>query len=148
MKMSFVRVSSIFLGLAAIAGCGGSEPTAPSATVAGNYAATEFVTTGSSGQTNQILAGSTLFLYLLANGNVSGQLHMAASGGNPASDTDMTGTWTQTGNTISFSQAADTFVRNMTFTLAPYGNSWQLTGDQVFSGTRIQLTLRQMVVVL
>jgi hypothetical protein len=97
------------------------------------------VTTGTSGQTNQILAGSTLFLFLVSNGNVSGQLHKAASG-----NTDMTGTWTQTGNTIRFSQTADTFVRNMTFTVVPNGNSWQLVGDQVFSGTRIQLTLSQL----
>jgi hypothetical protein len=146
MKMSFVRVSSIFLSLAAISACGGSEATAPSVPIAGSYAATEFVTTGSSGQTNQILAGSTLVLVLLANGNVSGLLHMAASGGNPAFDADMNGTWTQTGNTIAFSQTADTFVRNMTFTLVPNVNSWQLSGDQVFSGTEVKVTLKQVIV--
>jgi hypothetical protein len=52
MKVSFVRVSSILLSLAAICGCGGSESTAPSVPITGFYAATEFVTTGSSGQTN------------------------------------------------------------------------------------------------
>jgi hypothetical protein len=67
---------------------------------------------------------------------------MAGSG-----DTDMTGTWMQIGNTISFSQTADTFVRIMTFTVLPNGNSWQLVGDQVVSGTRIQLTLSQINVV-
>lgn len=135
MKRSFVRIGPICFALAVI-GCG-SNSTAPT-TVAGNYSATQFVTTGTSGQTNQILAGSTLHLFLVSNGNVSGELHMAGS-----ANTDMTGTWTQTGNTISFSQTADTFVRNMTFTVLPNGNSWQLVGDQVFSGTRIQLTLSQ-----
>jgi hypothetical protein len=138
MKRSLVRIGPICFVLAVI-GCGGSNSTAPTARVAGNYAATQFVTTGTAGQTNQILAGSTLYLFLETNGSLFGRLHMAGSG-----DTDMTGTWTQTGNTISFSQTADTFVRNMTFTALPNGNSWQLVGDQVVSGTRIQLTLGQI----
>lgn len=146
MKMSFVRVSSILLSLAAISGCGGSDSTAPSVPITGFYAATEFVTTGSSGPTNQILAGSTLGLILLANGTVSGQLHMAASGGNPAFDDDMNCTWTQTGNTIAFSQTADAFFRNITFTVVPNVNSWQLVGDQLFSGTQVRLKLRQVIV--
>jgi hypothetical protein len=146
MKMFFVRRSSIVLSLAAISGCGGSAVTAPSVPIAGSYSATDFVTTGSSGQTNQILVGSTLDLILLANGTVSGLLHMAASAANPAFDADMNGTWTRTGNTIAFSQAADTFVRNMTFTVVPNVNSWQLVGDQVLSGTLFKLTLRQVIV--
>jgi hypothetical protein len=143
------RALSVQLFLAVFGVClsGCHNSTAPSATVGGDYRADQFVTTGSSGQTNQIVAGSSLYLYLAGNGTVSGQLNMAASGGNPAFAADMTGTWMRSGNTITFSQAADTFVRNMTFALEPNGNSWQFVGDQVISGTRIQIRLSYFVTV-
>jgi hypothetical protein len=80
---------------------------------------------------------------LAANGATSGHLHMAASAGNPVFDADMTGTWTMNGNVVDFTQTADTFVRDMVFTLQLVAtNTWDLVGDQAFSGTRIQLTLR------
>jgi hypothetical protein len=142
MKMSFVRVSSIFLGLAVIIGCGGSNMTNPPPTVAGSYTAVKFVTTGSSGQTNQLLVGSTLSINLADNGATTGHLHMVASGGNPALEADMAGTWALSGTTVTFTQSADTFVRNMAFAVVANGDlTWSLVGDQVFSGTQIQLTL-------
>jgi hypothetical protein len=55
----------------------------------------------------------------------------------------MAGTWAQTGNVIRFTQSADTFVRNMDFTLDSNGSRWILIGDKGFSGTRIQVTLTQ-----
>jgi hypothetical protein len=54
----------------------------------------------------------------------------------------MAGTWTVNANVIEFTQAADTFVRNMIFTV---GSNIQgiitLTGDKTFSGTQIQIIL-------
>jgi hypothetical protein len=133
----------LLIGLPAIVlACGGSDE--PSSTpIAGTYAATFFQTTGASGQTNQIAAGSTLQITLGANGSTTGHLHIAASGGNPAFDADMAGTWTATENHIvDFTQAADTFVKDMPFTWGPdiQGIS-TLSGDNVFSGTRIEITL-------
>ena len=139
MSHFLMRRAPILFGVAALVACGG-DSTAPS-TVPGPYAATEFVTTGTSGQTNQIVAGSTLFLNLGPAASLTGHLHLAATNSNPVFDADMAGTWTQTGNTITFTQAADTFVRNMTFAVVSNGSSWQLVGDNVFSGTRIQITL-------
>ena len=123
-------------------GCGDS--TSPPADIAvGNYTAVSFVTTGNSGQRNEILAGSTLVLNLNANGTTSGHLHVAASGGNPAFDADMAGTWIRAGTTVDINQSADTFVRDMPFELTPdaTGSTWDLVGDAAFSGTRIQITL-------
>ncbi|GAC1491711.1 MAG: hypothetical protein NVS1B5_16640 [Gemmatimonadaceae bacterium] len=57
MKMPFVRIGPICFVLA-VTGCG-SDSTAPSA-FAGSYTAVQFVTTGSAGQTNQVIAGITL----------------------------------------------------------------------------------------
>ena len=144
MKQSVIRTGPILLGIAAIVACGGGGSTAPTSVLVGSYNAIQFVTTGSSGQTNQILAGSTLSINLMPNGTTTGHLHMVASGGNSALDADMAGTWTQTGNSVTFSQAADSFVRNMTWAVAAAGSSWQLLGDQVFSGTEIKVTLSQV----
>jgi len=55
----------------------------------------------------------------------------------------MAGTWTATDNhVVTFTQSADTFVRNMEFTWSSdiQGLS-TLAGDKVFTGTRIQITL-------
>jgi hypothetical protein len=56
-------------------------------------------------------------------------------------------TWRERGRraeTVSFSSAADTFVNDMTFNVVANGNLWQLVGNQVFSGTQIQITLDQL----
>jgi len=136
----------LLIGLPAIVlACGGSDE--PSDTpIAGTYAATFFQTTGSSGQRNEIAAGSTLTITLAANGTTTGHLHVAASGSNPVFDADMAGTWTATENHIvTFTQAADTFVRNMDFTWSTdiQGISI-LTGDKAFSGTLIRITLSRV----
>ncbi len=141
MKHSPIRITRLSLILGLIA-CG-SDSTGPALPPVGSYTAIEFVTTGNSGQTNQLLIGGSLQMTLAANGTTSGHLHMAASGANPVVDADMAGTWTQNTSFVEFSQPADTFVRDMTFTLEPIGPGvWDLAGDQVFSGTRIQLRLR------
>ena len=66
---------------------------------------------------------------------------MVAPGGGPDFDADMAGTWTRTGMTVDIDQPADTFVRDMPFTLTPNVGSWDLVGNETFSGTNIQLTL-------
>jgi hypothetical protein len=142
MKHFSIKRAPILFGIAALVACGGGS-TAPNTTLAGTYLATQFVATGSSGQTDQLLAGSSLLLHLGANGSVAGQLHLAATNGNPVVDADMAGTWAQTGNTITFAQAADTFVRNMTFAIVANGSLWELVGDGGPTGTRIQITLTQ-----
>lgn len=143
LSLSVVVATLVLSGIA----CGGDNTTAPPPTVAGNYTATQWVTTGTSGQTNQLVAGSTLSLTLAANGTTSGHLHVAASGSNPAFDADMAGTWAESNNKVTISQSADTFVRNLTFNVVANGNRWSLSTDQVVSGTRIQLTLDQIFIV-
>jgi hypothetical protein len=142
MNHSLMRRAPILFCVAAMVACGG-DSTAPNSTLAGSYVATQFVTTGTGGQTNQILAGSTVSVNLASNGSVTGHLHLVATNANPALDADLAGTWTQTGNTVTFAQAADTFINDMTFDVVSNGSVWQLVGDQVFSGTRIQITLTQ-----
>ncbi len=143
MRQSLWKSRSLLLiGLPALLfACGGSnEPS--SSPITGSYAATMWVTTGTSGQHNEIIAGSTLQISLAANGTTTGHLHVAASGGTPAFDRDMAGTWSVNGNLVDFTQAADSFVRDMIFTVgSDIQGLMTLAGDQGFSGTRIQLTL-------
>jgi hypothetical protein len=150
MKHSYRKFRSLlFIGLPALLlACGGSDEPSTSA-AAGGYVATTFRTTGTSGQQDQLAIGSTLQINLAENGSTSGHLHAAAYAGAPAFDADMAGTWTASasGNTIDFTQAADTFVRDMLFTVGTDVNGiMTLTGDQTFSGTRIQLTLTRATV--
>ncbi len=143
MNLRLMNVLAALTAVVFVAGCGG-DSTAPQPGISGNYTATEWVTTGGSGQTNQLTAGSTLNITLTANGTTTGHLHIAASGGNSAFDADMAGTWVQSGGSLTFAQTADTFVRNMTFSVVTNGAAWALVGDQVFSGTRVQLTLTRL----
>ena len=134
--------SLLLIGLPALLlACGGSDEPS-SSPYAGSYVATSWTTTGNSGQQHPLVNGSTLQITLAENGTTSGHLHFAASGANPALDADMAGTWTVSGNVVDFTQAADTFVRDMPFTV---GSNIQgittLTGDRTFSGTQIQITL-------
>ncbi|HEX3534053.1 MAG TPA: lipocalin family protein [Gemmatimonadaceae bacterium] len=120
----------------------GSSTTAPSNSVAGSYAPLVWVTVGGSGQTSELQVGSTLTLNLHSNGLVSGSLHLGATGSRPASDADMSGSWTLTGSTITISQSADTFVRNTSFEISPDPvRGWDLAGDVNYANTHIQIIL-------
>jgi hypothetical protein len=136
----------IFLvgAIIASAACGGS--TSPSSDPpVGSYTTASFVTAGSSGQTNQLALGGMLQLNLSPGGATSGHLHMAASGGSPASDADMAGAWALNGNVVTFSQTANTFVRDMPFTLVmDPALGWTLVGGKTFSNTRIDITLKRV----
>ncbi len=138
-----MRTGPIFLGVAAIVACGGDSTSPSQPSVVGSYSAYQFVTVGGSGQTNQLLIGSTVQISLASNGTTSGHLHLAASGSQPAFDADLAGTWSQTGNVIDFTQPVDNFVNDMLFTIQPIANGvWDLVGDDTFSGTHVLLTLR------
>ena len=102
-----------------------------------------WVTTGGTGQTSELQAGSTLLLTLHANGLTSGHLHIAATTSRPVFDADMSGTWTQNGSTISISQSVDTFVQHTSFEMSPDPvNGWDLAGTTNFAGAQIQIILK------
>jgi hypothetical protein len=108
--------------------------TEPRSRYAGVWEATTFTSTEGSVTTDQLAQGASLILVLSASGSVSGVLDMP----NDNVNEDMTGTWTLNGSTITFSQSADTFVRDMPFTVQ---NNNTLVGDATFSGVRVQVTL-------
>jgi hypothetical protein len=132
--------------VAALAACGDDEilvstPTRQS--VAGSYTATTFTTTagGTTGGsvTNVLGQGGVLQLTLAASGTTTGRLLIPTAVSGAAVDASMAGTWTLSGDTVRFTQAADTFVRDTPFLVR--GNT--LVGDRTFGTTRIQVTLRK-----
>lgn len=99
-------VSLVFA--ATVAGCERSATTSPAASVAGRYTSTTFVYTAG-GIPNDIVAlGGGLTLTLAASGQtVAGSFNAAIPS---PTNIDMAGTYTVSGDTVRFQQAASTFV--------------------------------------
>ncbi len=92
----------------------GYEPTIEN--VAGNYRLQSLVTIIGGVWTDWRAAGATLTISLAPNGTTSGQLFIPGSddGGGDCS-ADMAGTWALRGETVTLTQSADSFVRNVAF---------------------------------
>jgi len=129
------------IGLAVAAGAIACDATTePSMSeVAGAYTATSFtLTEGSATPVNELSAGATADIVLAPNGTTTGELFIPG-GNDDGSDftASLAGSWTLSDNTVHFSQTADTFIRDMAFTVD--GNT--LVGDETFGTNRIRLTL-------
>jgi hypothetical protein len=98
--------------------CGGSDSFTPTEeTVAGTYEASTFTLTSSSGTTDLLLAGATVEATLAPDGTTSGRLFVPGGEEDGSDlDEDLTGTWTLTGQTVTFTQTADTFIGEAEFT--------------------------------
>lgn len=129
------------LAAVALAGCGGSDnPFSPTiSNVAGTYNATSFTATSTElGTINLLSAGATVRVVLDPDGTTTGHIFVPDLGQEGGElDADLTGTWTLSGSTVTFSQTADTFIRDVEFTAAQ--NS--LESEGTFEGTTIHLAL-------
>ena len=132
--MKFSRALAVALSVS-VAGC--SDSTSITELV-GVYNATEFTVTDGGSTTDWIVAGGSVQLILDANQTSAGTMFVPG-GNSDGSDltADLTGTWTVNDGKVYFDQPADTFIRNMPFTVA--GNT--LVGDQVFGTSRVRITL-------
>jgi hypothetical protein len=99
-------------------GACGSDTTAASS-IAGAYHATTFQVTVAGGNAMDALAaGGSLTLQVNADNTTSGTLSLPASiTGGSAFTASMAGTASVSGNTVFFQQSADTFVRDLTWTI-------------------------------
>lgn len=106
--------------------------------VAGSYTAAAFMSTNAGTTTDHLAGGASFTITLAEDGTTTGRLFVpgGAEGGGDL-DADMTGTWTLAGRTLRFVQTADTFVRDMPFTVEPN----RLRGEATFSGTTVRVTL-------
>jgi len=104
--------------LCALASCGG-DPVGVGAII-GAYVATTFtLTQGSQAPTDVLAAGGSLNITLGGDGSTTGQLSIPASlNGGSALIASMAGTFSLSGTTVTFDQAADTFVRDIDFTVS------------------------------
>jgi hypothetical protein len=119
--------------------CGGSDSFTPTEeTVAGTYEASVFTVTGFSGTTDLLLAGATVDATLAPDGTTSGRLFVPGGDEDGSDlDEDLTGTWMLTGQTVTFNQTADTFIRDAEF----IAGRNTLTAEGTFSGLSIFLQL-------
>ena len=130
-RNSFSLLAASLLLLAA--GCGDD----PEVTT---YAATTFqVTQTGQNPTNILAAGGSLTINIFADNSTTGSLFIPASAaGGTTFTANMVGTANFSGTTVTFTQASDTFVRDLTFTVV--GSTLQVT-NQILSGTTYNITL-------
>ena len=126
----------LILSLSLTVGC--SDPLTPES-IAGTYRASTFALSG--GATEDVLAvGGSLTITFSAGGTTSGTLFVpaasAASGGMDFT-ADMAGTFTLENDSITLTQAADSFVRD----LAWIYDGGLINGTGTFSGVTITVVL-------
>jgi hypothetical protein len=133
LRRTAVRLAA-FASVAAVAACGDNPASANP--IAGTYTASTFQVIPE-GMTNALdvkAAGGTLTITVNEDNTTSGQL--VVPGALIGSPTDfvasMAGTVTVTGSTATFHQTADTFIRDLTWTVSGHTisvNGQVLTGD-------------------
>jgi hypothetical protein len=99
-------------------GCGDDDSFSPTVEkVSGSYSAATFSVTTVAGTIDLLALGSHVEAVLAPDGTTTGQLFVP-NGGEDGEDfeADLTGTWTLNGNTVTFDQSGDTFIRDAEFT--------------------------------
>jgi hypothetical protein len=126
-------------GMLLLLACGGSDSFTPTEeTVAGTYEASAFTATSFNGTTDLLLAGAIVDATLAPDGTTSGRLFVPGGGqdGNDL-DEDLTGTWTLTGDTVTFDHDAHTFITDVEF----IAGRNTLTAEGAFGGFSLFLQL-------
>ena len=103
--------------------------------VSGDYQMESFTTDSAGVHKDWVAAGASMEVALSPLGDVIGQLIM------PLDTTSMLGTWELSGNTVHFTQGADTFVRDMDWIAAED----RLAGDETFGTVRVRVVLKRFV---
>lgn len=137
--MRALRRSAVAVMWAALlASCGddGFSPTVDN--VAGSYTASSFTVTSPAGTVDLLALGATVEVTLAPDGSSTGRLFVPG-GAEDGSDLDeeLTGTWSLSGSTVTFSQSADTFIRDAQFT----AGRDRLTAEGTFGGQTIRVVL-------
>ena len=127
------------LSVLVLSACGGGgDSFSPSIeNVAGTYSATTFTITSTAGSTNLLLLGATVTVTLASDGTSSGHLHVPGDDQGTDVDENLAGTWTLSGNTVTFSQSTSSLIEGAEFT----AERDVLRGSGVINGLSILLVL-------
>ena len=118
------HLAGLILLLLPVVGCGDDEPTDSTPPLADTYIATQFTVTRSGQATIDVLAsGGSLVVTIAASGATSGSLTIPASltGTGQPETISLIGTAVQSGSTVTFQLADDSFVRDLEWTLDAVG---------------------------
>ncbi len=125
------RIAAGMLLVLALAAC--SDSTGPDASPAGTWHATRLIVTDNGTPTDALAAGATITITLTSGGETTGTLHIPAALGEGGAEENLSlaGTWTfDTDRThVSFDQAADTFVRDVSWSYDGSTMSGSLAGS-------------------
>lgn len=133
-----IALATLFPLLAVMA-CGSDNSTGPDMDdVSGAYDATTFTASALGTDHDLLQSGASIHLVLEADGTTTGRLIVPASDLTGESvDADLAGTWSLKGSTVTLSQDADTFIRDVPLTV----DGSQLVGDQTIQGVTIHVIL-------
>jgi hypothetical protein len=139
MRSSTLRGPSLALTIALTA-CGDDfSPTVEN--VAGSYSASTFTYRTDAGTTDLLAAGAVVSIDLAEDGTTTGEIFVEDGGeGGGDLEADLAGTWTLEGSTVTFDQAADTFIRDLEFT----ADEDVLDGEDTFDDVTIRLVLTKV----
>jgi hypothetical protein len=137
--MPALRYRFAAAGLAlALASCGGENFSPTVDNVAGSYTASTFTITTTAGTVNLLAVGAIAAITLADDGTTTGQLFVPGGADNGGDlDADLAGTWTLDGSTVTFDQAANTFLPVVDFAASRN----RLTAEDTFGGQTIRLVL-------
>jgi hypothetical protein len=147
MRASVPRCLLVLL-VSLVLGCNSGSVFGPSA-LAGTYGASTFNLVHGVDTTDVLTAGGSLVMVLAPTGATSGTLTLPASlNGGTVFVADMAGTFSITDGKVHFAQGADTFVRDLAFTVATAGSVMILAGSATFSDTTVNVVLTRGGVLL
>lgn len=126
--------------VASLTACGSDGGPTDVSTIAGAYAATTFLVTPDGQAERDVLsAGGSLAITIGAANTTTGTLSIpAAVTGDSTFTASMVGTAARTGSSVRFEQTADTFVRDLNWTVN--GETIRVT-DQSVGGARYTIVL-------
>ena len=137
---NFALAASSVLLTSTLVACPHGNPTQASP-VAGTYVATVLRATPTGQAPIDVLAqGGTLSIVVAPDFSTTGMLTIPASIVGRLITASMEGSATVTGSTVTFQQSADTFIRDLTFTMS--GNTLT-TKDQPRGGATYTITLKR-----
>ena len=137
--MHIIRLGGWLLATVLLLACGGDNGFNPTPeSVAGSYEVTTLRETQNGITINHLALGVTLSLDLEADGTAAGHV-FAPLGGAAGSDldTDLSGTWSLSGSTVTLAVPEAPFLSDVTFTAEE--NS--LRADQTIGATRVEVIL-------